>query len=334
MRVAQARRVRHDPGEWCAGLPIVALRRERRTAATGCRRRARLAERVEDVIQAPVPFSFDARKASLLEPAHLGPKKAKDAGAKLWRRRPERMLQATGVGSRLLAQDETLEQGLQAARKTVERRSEPGRLQRRGAAARSPSGAARRASSGGGGIGHSAGGDGIRRRARRGRDRPRLACDARDDGRDRVHRTSGSPRGAHCSQARATPAPRGRRSSVSRTSLVPAFADAEGWTKKSFQIELLSLPAGGCRKLPRAPGNPRRPPHEKPRSRRESPPIPAYPVSAMTGLSRRRSRVRVPSLPSKKTLLIAGFSSSHFASEGNEWRGWKPFWKRQPRKPR
>jgi hypothetical protein len=36
---------------------------------------------------------------------------------------------------------------------------------------------------------------------------------------------------------------------------------------------------------------------ERPAQRRESPPIPAYPASAMTGLPRRRSRVRVPSLP-------------------------------------
>jgi MFS family permease len=35
----------------------------------------------------------------------------------------------------------------------------------------------------------------------------------------------------------------------------------------------------------------------KPLSRRESPPVPARPGSTKTGLSRRRSRVRVPSLP-------------------------------------
>jgi hypothetical protein len=49
--------------------------------------------------------------------------------------------------------------------------------------------------------------------------------------------------------------------------------------------------------LPLAPANPRNASIGKPRSRREFPPIPAQPGSAMTGLSRRRSRVRVPSLP-------------------------------------
>jgi hypothetical protein len=58
-------------------------------------------------------------------------------------------------------------------------------------------------------------------------------------------------------------------------------------------------PAGGRRKLPPAPANPRNARVGKSRSRRESPPIPAQPGSAKTGLSRRRSRVRVPSLPSR-----------------------------------
>jgi hypothetical protein len=49
--------------------------------------------------------------------------------------------------------------------------------------------------------------------------------------------------------------------------------------------------------LPAAPADPRSVLAEKPCSRRESPPIPAQPASAMTGRSRRRSRVRVPSLP-------------------------------------
>src|SRR5579884_2594439 len=56
-------------------------------------------------------------------------------------------------------------------------------------------------------------------------------------------------------------------------------------------------PARGSRKLPQAPANPRNTTVGKPCSRRESPPIPAQPGSHMTGLSRRRSRVRVPSLP-------------------------------------
>jgi hypothetical protein len=59
-------------------------------------------------------------------------------------------------------------------------------------------------------------------------------------------------------------------------------------------------PAGGSRRSPPAPANPRNAEGGRPCSRRESPPIPAQPASAMTGLSRRRSRVRVPSLPSLK----------------------------------
>jgi hypothetical protein len=127
-------------------------------------------------MEAPVRTSLAARKAPLLESAHLGPKKGQDASAKLWRPRPERLLQTTQIGSRLLTQDDTLEQGLQTAGKTVERRPEPGH-HRRSAAARPPSGAARRVSNGGGGIAPS---------ARRGHDRPGLASDARDDGRNRV----------------------------------------------------------------------------------------------------------------------------------------------------
>ena len=56
-------------------------------------------------------------------------------------------------------------------------------------------------------------------------------------------------------------------------------------------------PAGGPHNVPHDPVNPRNPRVRKPCSRRKSPPIPAQPGSAMTGLSRRRSRVRVPSLP-------------------------------------
>jgi hypothetical protein len=59
-------------------------------------------------------------------------------------------------------------------------------------------------------------------------------------------------------------------------------------------------PAGGSRKLPQVPANPRNGSAGKPCTRRKSPPIPAQAGSAMTGLSRRRSRVRVPSLPSRR----------------------------------
>ena len=65
-------------------------------------------------------------------------------------------------------------------------------------------------------------------------------------------------------------------------------------------------PARDRRKLPARPGNPRNARLGKARSRRQSPPIPAPPGSTMTGLSRRRSRVRVPSLPSPETPAPAG----------------------------
>ena len=61
-------------------------------------------------------------------------------------------------------------------------------------------------------------------------------------------------------------------------------------------------PARGRRTLPAVVGDPRKQRREKPCSRRESPPIPAQPGETMTGLSRRRSRIRVPSLPSLKCL--------------------------------
>jgi len=56
-------------------------------------------------------------------------------------------------------------------------------------------------------------------------------------------------------------------------------------------------PARGRPKLRTAPADPRNATVRKPCSRRESPSIPAQPASTKTGLSRRRSRVRVPSLP-------------------------------------
>ncbi len=58
-------------------------------------------------------------------------------------------------------------------------------------------------------------------------------------------------------------------------------------------------PARGPRKLPTAPGDPRKATGETPCSRRNSPPFPAQSGNGKTGLSRRRSRVRVPSLPLK-----------------------------------
>ena len=61
-----------------------------------------------------------------------------------------------------------------------------------------------------------------------------------------------------------------------------------------------TFPAGGRRNLPPIPANPRNARVERPCSRRKFPPIPAQPGSTMTGLSRRSSRVRVPSLPSLK----------------------------------
>jgi hypothetical protein len=55
-------------------------------------------------------------------------------------------------------------------------------------------------------------------------------------------------------------------------------------------------PAGGRRKPPTPPGNPRKRTREKPCSPRESPASRAQTRRALTGLSRRRSQVRVPSL--------------------------------------
>ena len=68
-------------------------------------------------------------------------------------------------------------------------------------------------------------------------------------------------------------------------------------------------PAGRRRKLPPAPANYRKPTAGKTCSSRGSPPIPAQPGTTKTGLSRRRSRVRVPSLPLKA--LQVGLSCFH-----------------------
>ena len=58
-------------------------------------------------------------------------------------------------------------------------------------------------------------------------------------------------------------------------------------------------PAGGRRKLPSAPGDPRNRNSPNDHSRRDYLSIPAPAGNAKTGLSRRRSRLRVPSVPLK-----------------------------------
>jgi hypothetical protein len=76
-------------------------------------------------------------------------------------------------------------------------------------------------------------------------------------------------------------------------------------------------PARGPRRCPQEHGNPRKTRCETPWSRWESPPIPAKSGSGKTGLSRRRSRVRVPSLPfswiegSRPSHGLASFGSRH-----------------------
>jgi hypothetical protein len=78
------------------------------------------------------------------------------------------------------------------------------------------------------------------------------------------------------------------------------FADA-GAIYAEFTAEATNSsrvhPAGGRRKPPLTPANPRKPPSENACSRSKSPRTAAQPGSTKTGLSRRRSRVRVPSLP-------------------------------------
>jgi len=87
----------------------------------------------------------------------------------------------------------------------------------------------------------------------------------------------------------AWPASRGARRLPRRQQRIP----------RSSRTNLPEIPAG-TRESPQPQGR-------KARSRRESPPIPAQPASAMTGLSRRRSRVRVPSLPYKTSCKLASF---------------------------
>src|SRR6266702_1973998 len=97
------------------------------------------------------------------------------------------------------------------------------------------------------------------------------------------------------------PSERGGRQDARRRRL---FATAQA--PRTAQLSLVvsednhtsrAHPAGGRRKPPPTPANPRNASVEKARSQGESPPIPAQAGCAMTGLSRRRSRVRVPSLP-------------------------------------
>jgi hypothetical protein len=56
-------------------------------------------------------------------------------------------------------------------------------------------------------------------------------------------------------------------------------------------------PARCSRNFPQVPADPRKATGGNPCYGGKSPPIPAQPGTATTGLSRRRSRVRVPSLP-------------------------------------
>jgi hypothetical protein len=60
------------------------------------------------------------------------------------------------------------------------------------------------------------------------------------------------------------------------------------------------IPRSSRTRPPEVPADPRQSPQHRPRktcSSSESPPMPAQPAGAKTGLSRRRWRVRVPSLP-------------------------------------
>jgi hypothetical protein len=70
---------------------------------------------------------------------------------------------------------------------------------------------------------------------------------------------------------------------------IPLVSQRDNGASRSSRRTSPEAPAG--------PANPRTTPSEKPRERRESAPVPAQPGGAETGLSRRRSRVRVPSLP-------------------------------------
>jgi hypothetical protein len=82
---------------------------------------------------------------------------------------------------------------------------------------------------------------------------------------------------------------------------LPASVAAHSWDSpldsgQSRRVQLPTPHAIRGRRGARA-RDPRKAGSQNACCRRESPPIPAQPGSAMTGLSRRRSRVRVPSLP-------------------------------------
>lgn len=73
------------------------------------------------------------------------------------------------------------------------------------------------------------------------------------------------------------------------------------------QLRQRRIPHTSRRRSAEAPAHPRQSPQSesrKTRSRRNPPPIHAQPGSAKTGLSRRKPRVRVPSLP-KRSLQIS-----------------------------
>ena len=69
------------------------------------------------------------------------------------------------------------------------------------------------------------------------------------------------------------------------------------FVRQSGNVASRAHPARGSRRLPPTPASSRNDTRRKPCSRRKSPTIPAHAGTAVTGLSRRRSRVRVPSLP-------------------------------------
>jgi hypothetical protein len=82
----------------------------------------------------------------------------------------------------------------------------------------------------------------------------------------------------------------------------------------SFAMKTTSIPRSSRRRPPEALPSTRKPRDgtaARPCSRRKFPPIPAQPGSAMTGLSRRRSRVRASSLPFLLSLQTDPFS--HFS---------------------
>ena len=78
--------------------------------------------------------------------------------------------------------------------------------------------------------------------------------------------------------------------------LVAAYRTHPG-VANSDNVPSRAYPPGGRRKVPRVPGNPRKRGNQKSCSWVKSPSTPAQLGTTKTGLSRRRSRVRVPSLP-------------------------------------